>query len=83
MSYLFIPPIIEEGPMGGNYLFFRYKRQKGVTVFKVDGEYYEDMYPSQDDLAIADVVYMGGHEYKVTEEEKNDLENAGYEVFTS
>jgi len=80
MSYLFVPPIIEEGPMGGNYLFARYTRQKGVTVFKVDDTFYETMYPSQDDLALADVVYMGGHEYYVTEAEKDDLESAGYEV---
>jgi hypothetical protein len=82
MAYLFIPPIVEEGPMGGNWLFARYTRKQGVTVLRIDGEYYEDRFPIQDDIDIAQYVYMGGHEYYVTEQEKNDLEDAGYEVFT-
>jgi hypothetical protein len=82
MAYLFVPPVVDEGPMGGNWLFARYTRKQGVTVLKIDGEYYEDRFPIQDDISIAEYVYMGGHEYYVTEEEKDDLEAAGYEVFT-
>lgn len=82
MAYLFVPPTVDEGPMGGNWLFARYTRKQGVTVLKIDGEYYEDRFPIQDDIAIAEHVYMGGHEYYITEQEKNDLEAAGYEVFT-
>ena len=82
MAYLFIPPVVDEGPMGGNWLFARYTRKQGVTVLKIDGEYYEDRFPIQDDIDIAENFYMGGHEYYVTEQEKNDLEDAGYEVFT-
>jgi hypothetical protein len=82
MAYLFVPPTVDEGPMGGNWLFARYTRKQGVTVLKIDGEYYEDRFPIQDDIAIAEYVYMGGHEYYITQEEKDDLEAAGYEVFT-
>ena len=32
MGYLFVPPVVEEGPMGGNWLFARYTRKQGVTV---------------------------------------------------
>jgi len=67
--------------MGGNWLFARYTRRQGVTVYRVDGEFYEDRFPSQDDLADADLIYLGGHEYVVTEDEKNALEAVGYEVF--
>ena len=81
MPYLFVPPVEDEGPMGGNHLFARYTRKQGVTVYRVDGEFYEDRFPSQDDLAIADLVYLGGHEYVVTEDEKDALESVGYEVF--
>jgi hypothetical protein len=81
MSYLFVPPVENEGPMGGNWLFARYTRKQGVTVYRVDGEFYEDRFPSQDDLVDADLVYLGGHEYVVTEDEKNALESVGYEVF--
>ena len=33
-------------------------------------------------LANADPIYLGGHEYYITAQEKNDLEAVGYEVFT-
>jgi hypothetical protein len=82
MSYLFVPPVVDEGPMGGNWLFARYTRKQGVTVYRVDGEFYEDRFPSQDDLVDADLVYLGGHEYNVTLEEKNALESVGYTVST-
>ncbi len=81
MSYLFVPPVVDEGPMGGNWLFARYTRKQGVSVYRVDGEWYEDRFPSQDDLAFADPIYLGGHEYVVTEDEKDALESVGYEVF--
>ena len=83
MSYLFVPPVENEGPMGGNWLFARYTRKQGVTVYRIDGDFYEDRFPSQDDLASADLIYLGGHEYIVTTAEKNALEAAGYTVFTS
>jgi hypothetical protein len=53
-----------------------------VTVYKIGSSWYEEEYPSQDDLDIADVVYLGGHEYTVTLAEKNALEAAGYTVST-
>jgi hypothetical protein len=82
MTYLFIPPVVDEGPMGANWLFARYTRKQGVSVFRIDGQWYEDRFPSQDDLDASDIFYLGGHEYPVTEAEKDDLEAAGYEVFT-
>jgi hypothetical protein len=83
MGYLFVPPVVDEGPMGGNYFFARYTRKQGVSVFLIDGEWYEDRFPAQDDLDIADVVYLGGHEYPVTLTEKTALEAAGYTVITT
>lgn len=81
MAYLFVPPTVDYGPAGGNWLFYRYKLSHGVTVYKVGNTYYEEEYPSQDDLDTATAIYLGGHEYNVTEAEKDDLEAAGYEVF--
>jgi len=81
MSYLFVPPVEDEGPMGGNWLFARYTRKQGVTVYRLNGEFYEDRFPAQDDLIDADLIYLGGHEYVVTEDEKDALESMGYEVF--
>lgn len=83
MAYLFVPPVIDQGPMGGNWLFARYTRKQGITVYKIDNEWYEEQYPSQDDLDESSVYYLGGHEYYVTLAEKTDLEAAGYEVSTA
>lgn len=82
MPYLFVPPVVNEGPMGGNYLFARYTRKQGITVYRVDGQFYEDRFPAQDDLDQADLVYIGGHEYIVTNTEKTALESVGYTVST-
>jgi hypothetical protein len=82
MAYLFIPPVVEEGPMGGNWLFSRYTRKQGVTVYLLNGEWYEDRYPAQDELDLADKIYLGGHEYYVTLAEKNALQAIGYVVRT-
>ena len=53
------------------------------SVFRIDGEWYEDRFPVQDDLDIADAIYLGGHEYQVTLAEKTALEAAGYTVITT
>jgi len=82
MAYLFVPPVVNEGPMGGNWLFARYTRKQGVTVYRLDGQFYEDRFPTHDDLDLADLVYLGGHEYYITLAEKNALQSAGYTVST-
>ena len=83
MPYLFVPPVENEGPIGGNHLFARYTRKQGVTVYRLDGEFYEDRFPAQDDLDQADLIYLGGHEYYVTLAEKNALQAVGYTVITT
>lgn len=82
MAYLFAPPVLEYGPAGGHWLFYRYTLKHGVTVYKVGNSWYEEEYPSQDDLDLASVVYLGGHEHYVTLTEKTALEAAGYTVST-
>ena len=82
MPYLFTPPVEDEGPMGGNWLFARYTRKQGVTVYRLDGQFYEDRFPAQDDLVNADLVYLGGHEYILSDAEAQvliDLD-AGYQL---
>jgi hypothetical protein len=82
MPYLFVPPVEDEGPMGGNWLFARYTRKQGVTVYRLDGQFYEDRFPAQDDLVNADLVYLGGHEYILSDAEAQVLINlnAGYDI---
>jgi hypothetical protein len=54
-----------------------------VTVYKVDNTWYEEEYPSQDDLDVASAVYLGGHEHYITLAEKTALEAGGYTVITT
>lgn len=83
MAYRFTTPtILEEMDSDGHPLFSRIKIQKGITVLKIDGEYYEVRYPSSEEVLEADIAYIGGYSYEVSATEKDDLEAAGYEVET-
>jgi hypothetical protein len=80
MPYKFITPSIEEGPLGPGRLFGRYRINRGVSVYKYAGEYYEMRYPTEDDINTYATFYVGGHEYIVDDAEAADLIAAGYEV---
>jgi hypothetical protein len=82
MTYLFKTPTVSEGPLGEGRLFSRYRLVKGVSVLKMDGEYFEVRYASEEEVQAADKFYLGGITYEVDEIEKADLEAAGYEVET-
>jgi hypothetical protein len=84
MAYIFKTPTILENP-GGEYhpLFSQIKIPVGITVLKIDGEYYEVRYPSSEEYEAADIAYLGGTSHEVSAEEKADLEAAGYEVITT
>ena len=82
MAYRFTTPTISEGPAGEGRLFSRYRLVKGVSVLKIDGEYYELQYPSSEEVEAAEIAYIGGYSYEVGEGEKIQLEEAGYTVET-
>ena len=82
MAYIFTTPTISEGPAGEGRLFSRYRLTRGVSVLKVDGEYYEFRSPSSEEIAEAEAAYIGGYSYEVSPGEKASLEAAGYTVET-
>ena len=82
MAYRFTTPTISEGPAAEGRLFSRYRRTRGVSVLKVAGEYYEFRSPSSEEIAEAEVAYIGGYSYEVSPGEKASLEAAGYTVET-
>lgn len=82
MAYRFTTPTISEGPAGEGRLFGFYRLTRGVTVLKIDGEYYELRSPSAEEIADADAAYIGGYSYEVSPGEKASLEAAGYTVET-
>jgi hypothetical protein len=82
MAYKFRTPTVSEGPAGEGVLFSRYRLVRGVTVLKIQGEYYEVRFPSSEEVQEADIAYIGGYSYEVDEAEKASLEAAGYTVET-
>jgi hypothetical protein len=82
MAYRFTTPTVSEGPAGEGRLFGRYRLVRGITVLKIDGEYYQTRYPSSEEVEAAEVAYIGGYSYEVSPGEKAALEAAGYTVET-
>jgi hypothetical protein len=82
MTYRFTTPTISEGPASDGRLFSRYRLTRGVTVLKIDGEYYEMRNPSSEEVQAAQAAYIGGYSYDVSAGEKAALEAAGYTVET-
>ena len=83
MAYRFTTPtILEEMDSDGHPLFSRIKIPKGITVLKKGSVYVQVRYPSAEEVAAADIAYIGGYSYEVTLAEKTALEAAGYTVET-
>jgi hypothetical protein len=82
MAYRFTTPTVSEGPAGEGRLFERFRLVRGITVLKIDGEYFEIRFPSQEETQAAEIAYIGGYSYEVSEAEKASLEAAGYTVET-
>jgi hypothetical protein len=85
---LFIPPVVAdtpwvntETPRLARRLFRHYgPLDRGRSVIKVGGSYRTVDSPDQLTLAAATEVYLGGHEYIVSEEVGNALLAAGYSL---
>jgi hypothetical protein len=82
MAYRFTTPTVSEGPAGEGRLFSRYRLVRGITVLKINGEYFELRYPSSEEIDEAETAYIGGYSYEVSAGEKASLEAAGYTVET-
>jgi hypothetical protein len=82
MAYRFTTPTVSEGPAGEGRLFGRYRLVRGITVLKIDGQYYQTRFPSSEEVEAAQEAYIGGYSYEVSAGEKAALEAAGYTVET-
>lgn len=78
MPYIFNPPTVREGPIGGHRLFEFYKMRRGITVLKNNGVYTQVRYPYEPDVIDADIAYRGGFTYTVSDSEAASLTSAGY-----
>ena len=80
MAFVFVTPTVAEAPAALETPFDRVQILRGVTVLKNDGVYTQVRYPNQADIESADIAYLGGREYVITETEASLLANAGYAV---
>lgn len=77
MPYLFTPPG-ERRPIGTDRLWSRFKLTTSFTLLKNGAFYVLVEGPADEDVALADVVYLSGHSYLVSDAEASALTAAGY-----
>lgn len=75
-----IGPTYEENLWTNDALFSRYKKTSGIALLVKDGVVTEATYPYLGDLLNGgyDFIYLGGHEYPLSDEEVTILTAAGY-----
>lgn len=78
MAKLFTPPTVDEGPAGGGPLFSRYGMPRGISLLVTGTMVVEQRFPTVDQIAAADVAYIGGHIYQITDAAAQILIDAGY-----
>jgi len=77
-KYYLTPPTVEYGPAGGGRLFIRYKLTRGESLMRVNGVWSQTAFPTEDVIKEAELFYLGGHEYEISQGVYVELTNAGY-----
>lgn len=77
-KYYLTPPTEEYGPAGGGRLFIRYRLTRGISLMRNNGVWSETRFPTEDVIAAAELFYLGGHEYEISQGVYTELVNAGY-----
>lgn len=75
MTWIFLPPTVEEGPASWeDRLFLRVKLTRGISVLEgPPGAYRVARFPTQDEITAAVTAYLGGHLYQVDDTTKAAL----------
>lgn len=77
--YQLIPPSVKEPPAGMPPLFNRYGLLRGISLLvSWEDTVAQVRYPTEDQLAVSRIAYIGGHEYLVEDDEAQVLIDAGY-----
>ena len=69
-----------EVPFKGNPLFEKMHFERGYALLKRGTSYREVRNPTNEEVAEADIAYLGGRTYQITTQEAAALTAAGYEV---
>jgi hypothetical protein len=72
-EYVFKTPTVREGPAGGHRLFHFYKLDRGITIVKTGGTYYQTRWLVDDQLDDYQEIYLGGRDHTVSEATKAAL----------
>ena len=80
-TYIFTPPYTRDTPRGAKGVFaYMLKIHNGVSIGKLNGVYFRDQYPNQDDIDTYEEFFAGGHEHSVSESTRTALLAAGVGV---
>lgn len=78
----FTPPVEKFYLSDTHPLFRRVPLYVGTTILKENGMYRQVPYPvGTEEIDAAEVTYLGGHEYELTDQEVEDLTAAGYGAY--
>ena len=77
----FTPPSRSEHTGEKHPLWGRMSINRGVSILKKDGLYRQVENPTAEETTAADIYYIGGHVYRPTVVEADDLIAAGYGAF--
>lgn len=81
-KYIFVTPVRQVYTSQANPLFRRVPYSIGTTILRENGIYRQvNGQTIPEDIDNAEKVYLGGHEYVITQAEANELEAAGYGEF--
>jgi hypothetical protein len=81
MTYQFKTPTIDEGPIGPDRLSQFYTLPRAISVLKSGDRYQEVRYPTQTEVAEAQKFYQGGYVHIISDEDAQELIDAGYEDY--
>lgn len=83
-NYIFNPPARQEAQANTHRLFqFFQMHMQGLTVTRTGSTYAIGEWYNQDDLALVDEFWLGGHQHEVTEATREGLINAGIGITTA
>lgn len=73
-TYIFTPPYVDETPDGARGVFaYLLKIRNGISIGKLNGVYFQNRFPSQDDIDTYQEFYPGGHKHSVSESTRTAL----------
>ena len=77
-TYHLSPPTEEYGPAGGGRLFIRYRLTRGQSLMRNNGVWTVTTFPTEDVMKEAELFYLGGREYEISQGTYTELVAQGF-----